>query len=162
MTCPTVPYLGTRNAHLHIFACSYRDSERAQAFSHFGSDSYRKDSEAERLRGRETQKGQDTPSRKPSDTPPPSPVGRTARGGALAPEPPRATRSTPEFRGARRRRARRRRAPTGLDQRHEDGANRGASLQIFVKPLPIFDDTPLSIFAKHTHSILFCLGIFGH
>jgi len=32
-------------------------------------------------------------------------VGRAASGGALAPEPQRATRSQPEFRGARRRRA---------------------------------------------------------
>ena len=48
--------------------------------------------------------------------------------GALAPEPPRATRNQPEprERGARRRRAlaRRRRAPTGSDQSHEDVANR--------------------------------------
>jgi len=41
-------------------------------------------------------------------------------------------------RGARRRRAlaRRRRAPTGSDQSHEDGANRDDT------PLPDFDDTP--------------------
>jgi len=55
--------------------------------------------------------------------------GRAASGGASAPEPPRATRSTPECRGARWRRAlaRRRRAPTGSDQSHADGANRGVS-----------------------------------
>jgi len=47
---------------------------------------------------------------------------RAASGGALAPEPPRATRSKPEFRGARRQRAlaRRRRTPTGSDQSHEE------------------------------------------
>jgi len=46
----------------------------------------------------------------------------------LLPEPPCATRSHLESRGARRRRAlaRRRRAPTGSDQNHEDGANRVA------------------------------------
>ena len=56
-------------------------------------------------------------------------LGRAASGGALAPEPPRATRSQQESRSARRRRvlARRRRAPTGSDQSHEDGANRGVS-----------------------------------
>ena len=45
--------------------------------------------------------------------------GARASGGALAPEPPRATRILPASRGARRRRAlaRRRRAPTGADQR---------------------------------------------
>ena len=46
--------------------------------------------------------------------------GRAASGGALAPEPPRSTRSTPVSMGAWRRRAfpsaaRRRRAPTGSD-----------------------------------------------
>jgi len=57
-------------------------------------------------------------------------LGRAASGGAFAPEPPRVTRIQPEPRGARRRRAlvRRRRAPTGSDQSHEDGANRGDSL----------------------------------
>ena len=56
--------------------------------------------------------------------------GRAASAGALAPEPPRATRSLTEPRGARRRRAlaQRRRALTGSDQSHEDGANRGAPL----------------------------------
>ena len=55
-------------------------------------------------------------------------LGRAASGGALAPEPPRATRSQPESRGARRRRAlaRRRRAPTGSDQSKGDRRPRGS------------------------------------
>jgi len=57
-----------------------------------------------------------------------SKTGRAASGGAVAPELPRDTRSTPESRGARRwgALARRRRAPTGADQSNEDSSNRGA------------------------------------
>jgi len=64
--------------------------------------------------------------------------GRAAGARALAPEPPRATCSTLEPRGAQRWRAlaRRRRAPTGSDQSHEDGANRGVLSRDFHDTTP--------------------------
>ena len=53
--------------------------------------------------------------------------------------------------------ARRRHTPTGSDQSHEDGANRGVD----ATSLPIFHDTPLPIdgFSLKTRFLKYCFGI---